>query len=98
MCTWAIWVPYILGAAREMVVALDWTDFDADGHSTIAAYLVTGHGRATPLVWMSVKKARLKGRRNVYEDTVLLRLHEVLRARDEGHGLGGPGVWRSEAV
>ncbi len=74
----AHWVPYVLGAAREIVVALDWTDFDADGHATIAVYLVTGHGRATPLVWMSVKKARLKGRRNVYEDTVLLRLHEVL--------------------
>ena len=74
----AHWVPYVLGAAREIVVALDWTDFDADGQSTIAVYLVTGHGRATPLVWMSVKKARLKGRRNVYEDTVLLRLHEVL--------------------
>ena len=27
---------------------------------------------------MSVKNARLKGRRNVSEDTVLLRLHEVL--------------------
>ena len=74
----AHWVPYVVGAAREIVVALDWTDFDADGHATIAASLVTSHGRATPLVWMSVKKARLKGRRNVSEDTVLLRLHEVL--------------------
>jgi hypothetical protein len=74
----AHWVPYIVGASREIVVALDWTDFDADGHATIALHLVTAHGRATPLVWMSVKKARLKGRRNEYEDTVLLRLHEVL--------------------
>jgi hypothetical protein len=78
---WALfahWVPYILGATQEIVVALDWTDFDADGHSMIALYLVTAHGRATPLVWMSVKKSRLKGRRNVYEDMVLLRFHEVL--------------------
>jgi hypothetical protein len=78
---WALfahWVPYILGASREIVVALDWTDFDADGHSTIALYLVTAHGRATPLVWRSVKKAQLKGRRNEYEDTILLRFHEVL--------------------
>jgi len=74
----AHWVPYVLGATHEIVVALDWTDFDADGHSTIALYLVTAHGRATPLVWMSVKKAQLKGRRNRYEDTVLLRLHEVV--------------------
>src|SRR5260370_7138847 len=74
----AHWVPYVLGATQEIVVALDWTEFDADGHSTIALYLVTAHGRATPLVWMTVTKARSKGRRNHYEATVLLRLHEVL--------------------
>lgn len=74
----AHWVPYVVAASREIVVALDWTDFDADGHSTAACNLVTTHGRATPLVWMTVAKARLKGRRNRYEDTVLLRLHEVL--------------------
>lgn len=72
------WVPYVVGAAREIVVALDWTDFDADGHSTIAAHLVPTHGRSTPLVWMRVTKARLMERRNEYEDTVLLRLHDVL--------------------
>jgi hypothetical protein len=33
----AHWVPYVVGAAREIVVALDWTDFDADEHSTVAA-------------------------------------------------------------
>lgn len=78
---WALfahWVPYVLAARKEIVVALDWTDFDADGHSTIAIYLVTRHGRATPLVWMSVRKRRLKGRRNLFEDAVILRLHEVL--------------------
>ena len=32
----AQWVPYVLAATHEIVVALDWTDFDADGHSTIA--------------------------------------------------------------
>ncbi len=78
---WALfahWVPYVVGVHTEIVAALDWTDFDADGHSTIALYLVTAHGRALPLVWMSVEKAKLKDRRNKYEDTVLLRLHEVL--------------------
>jgi len=78
---WALfahWVPYVLAARKEIVVALDWTDFDADGHSTIAIYLVTRHGRAAPLVWMSVRKGRLKGQRNTFEDAVILRLHEVL--------------------
>src|SRR5450759_5531093 len=74
----AHWVPYVVGATQEIVVALDWTDFDADRHATIALPLVTAHGRATPLVWMTVTKARLKGRRNDYEDTLLLRLREVL--------------------
>jgi len=55
----ADWVPYVLGARKEIVVALDWTEFDADGHATIALYLVTSHGRATPLVWKTVKKASL---------------------------------------
>jgi hypothetical protein len=72
------WVPHVIGANREIVVALDWTAFDADGHATVALHLVTRHGRSTPLVWMTVRTATLKGRRNEYEDTVLLRLHEVL--------------------
>lgn len=74
----AYWVPYVVATTPAIVVALDWTDFDADGHATIALSLVTAHGRALPLIWRTVPKARLKGRRNRYEDEVLLRLHEVL--------------------
>ena len=80
---WALfahWVPHVVGAQTAIVVALDWTDFDADGHATIMLSLVTAHGRALPLVWQSVPKARLQGHRNQYEDEVLLRLHEVLPA------------------
>lgn len=78
---WALfveWVPHVLGAQREIVVALDWTEFDADGHATIALYLVTRHGRATPLIWRTVPERQLKGQRNAAEDSVLLRLREVL--------------------
>lgn len=74
----ASWVPYVIGAQRAVVVAMDWTDFAADGHATLAVSLVTAHGRALPLVWRTVSTARLKGRRNRYEDELLLRLHEVL--------------------
>lgn len=42
----AHWVPHVLGASREIVVALDWTAFDADAHATIALHLVTRHGRS----------------------------------------------------
>src|SRR4051812_47912680 len=37
-----------------------------------------GHGRATPLVWLSVFKDELKDARNAYEDACLRRLAEVL--------------------
>ena len=78
---WALfvhWVPHVLETQREIVVALDWTEFDADDHATVALYLVTRHGRATPLIWRTVPKRQLKGRRNTCEDSVLLRLREVL--------------------
>ena len=35
---------------------MDWTDFDADDHTTLALHRVTGHGRATPLLWLTVGK------------------------------------------
>jgi len=38
------------------------------------------HGRATPLVWLTVDTATLKDRRNAYEYQVLVRLAEVLPA------------------
>jgi len=78
---WALfaqWVPYLVGSRERIVVAMDWTEFDADGHSTIMLSMLTRHGRATPLVWLTVEKAKLKNRRNEYEDQVLNRLAEVL--------------------
>ena len=74
----AHWVPYIVAAREQIVVAMDWTEFDADDQSTIMLSLVTGHGRSTPLIWKTVKKSTLKGKRNSYEDAVLRRLWEVL--------------------
>lgn len=58
------WVTFVVAARMEIVVALDWTEFDKDDQSTIAAYLVTSHGRATPLVWKTVQKSGLKNQRN----------------------------------
>jgi hypothetical protein len=65
------WIRYVVGDRPEALVALDWTEFDADGHSTLAAYLVTRHGRATPLLWRTVEKDTLAGRRNQYEYDLL---------------------------
>ena len=74
------WVPYVVGSRSSITVAMDWTDFDADGQTTIMLSLLCRHGRATPLVWLTVDTATLKDRRNAYEDQVLMRLAEVLPA------------------
>lgn len=55
------WVSFVVGVRKEIVIALDWTEFDKDDHSTLAAYLITRHGRATPLVWRSVPEVYLEG-------------------------------------
>jgi hypothetical protein len=40
--------------------------------------LVTNHGRATPLLWLTVLKDELKDQRNDFEDLCLARLAKVL--------------------
>ena len=75
----ASWVPFILGGRKEARIALDWTHFESDGHATIAAYLLTKHGRATPLVWRSFPLTELSdGGRTDAEDLLLLRLREAI--------------------
>jgi hypothetical protein len=72
------WVRFVVGDRKQLVVALDWTEFDKDGHATLCLYLITRHGRATPLVWKTVEKATLAGKRNGYEKEVIDRLHAIL--------------------
>lgn len=73
-----LWASFVLGSRKEAIIALDWTEFDDDDQSTLAAYLVTSHGRATPLVWKSVKKSTLKGKRTGYELEMVERIHEAI--------------------
>ena len=80
---WALfepWAQFVVGERKEIVLALDWTEFDADDHATLAGYLITSHGRATPLIWMTVSKATLKNKRNDHEYRLIERLHECLAA------------------
>lgn len=72
------WVEHLLGKREKIVVAMDWTDFDADNQTTLALHLVTGHGRATPLIWLSVDRDELKNRRNDFEDPCLTLLKACL--------------------
>jgi len=72
------WAAFVLGARKEIVVALDWTEFEKDDHSTLCAYLVTRHGRATALSWMTVKKSTLEGKRGEYETSLIERLQNAI--------------------
>jgi hypothetical protein len=74
------WAGFVVGDRKEIVLALDWTEFDADDHATLAGYLITSHGRATPLIWMTVRKSTLEGKRNDYEYRLLERMHECVAA------------------
>ena len=76
----AYWTPFIVAARTEVVVALDWTSFAADGQDTIVLAMVTGHGRSTPLLWKTVASSTLKGNQRRYEYELLCRLREVLPA------------------
>ncbi len=70
--SFACWVPYLIGTRKDIVVAMDWTDYDHDGQATIALNLVTRHGRATPLLWLTVWKDELTEQRNDFEDACLV--------------------------
>lgn len=72
------WAKFVIGARKELVLALDWTDFEGDDHTTLAAYVVTSHGRATPLAWMTVQKSSLKGKQKDYEYSFIERIHSAI--------------------
>ena len=81
------WVPYMVGARREIVVALDWTSFARDGHETIVLSMLTGHGRATPRIGdyavMDWENAGLLGPSTVRARLTTLRSSHLLRKLGE---------------
>jgi hypothetical protein len=95
------WVPYVVAERQEIWVALDWTEFDHDGQSTLQANLVSSHGRATPLIWLSAEQSSLEGMRAEVEDALLSRLRETLPATVSkvvilaDRGFGNPGRWQA---
>ena len=98
------WVPYMVCARPEIVVALDWTSFARDGHETIVLSMLTGHGRATPLMWRTVQASTLEGNQWRYDDEWLRTLRHVMLAGvkvtvvvDRGFG-NGPVIqcWSEE--
>ena len=78
--SFARWVPHQVSTRPDILVAMDWTDFDHDDQSTLVLSLVTDHGRAAPLLWLSVWKEEISARRNDFEDACLCRLAETVPA------------------
>jgi hypothetical protein len=76
--SFARWVPQQIAGRQDILVAMDWTDFDHDDQATLVLGLVTGHGRAAPLLWLTVWEEELKNQRNDYEDACLRRLCELV--------------------
>ena len=94
----ACWTPYIVGAREEVVVALDWTSFASDGQDTIVLSMLTGHGRATPLLWKTVETSTLKGNQRRYEYEVAVPVAGGTAGWGEGYGRRGSGLWGLQAV
>lgn len=67
----AQWVRYSIGALKQVVVAMDWTDFAKSKHSTLAIHMVTKHGRASPLMWWTVPTGQGEGWRDQTEKDAL---------------------------
>src|SRR5918912_4645131 len=89
--SFAHWVPHQIGTRRAILVAMDWTAFDHDDQATLVLSLVTGRGRAAPLLWLSVWKDELRNRRNDFEDACLRRLADLVPAGCRGTLLADRG-------
>ena len=73
------WAKFIIGPRREIRLVLDWTEFEPSDHMTLCAYVVTSHGRATPLAWQTFKKSALTaGARSAAEQAFVDRLARAI--------------------
>ena len=87
------WIQFVVGVRTELIIALDWTEFDKDDHVTLCAYAVTRHGRATPLIWKTHLKSELEGHRTQWEHDLVEQLHcaispkvSIILLADRGFG------------
>jgi hypothetical protein len=72
------WVPVVIGSRRRVSVAMDWTDFDHDDHTTLPVSLITRGRRTVPLLAYSVHKSTLKGKREASERHALGLLRDAI--------------------
>ena len=76
-----LWVRHVVGSRAKIVVAMDWTEFDRDGHATLMLSLISNHGRATPLFWTTIQRnGVVVSRRPECEHRLLVQLAESIPA------------------
>lgn len=73
-----LWVNHCIAGNDQIIVNLDWTEFDNDNQSMLVLSLQTSHGRALPLMWETVVKSELTGRRNDIEDALLIKFRDAI--------------------
>jgi len=90
---WTHLIPVLAGPRRRLLISMDWTEFDADDHSTLGLAMITRGKRTIPLVWVTVKKSTLKGRQKSWERMALMALLaavpktiQVIIVADRGFG------------
>lgn len=90
------WVRHVVGAQTQVLLAMDWTDFELDDHTTLCVYLVSTRGRAMPLAWKTIKKSELAGQQTALEEDMVRKLHEWLPAETEVTLLADRGFAKQE--
>ena len=73
-----LWVEFMLLDRTDAWINLDWTDADADDHTTLVASLQEDRGRSTPLMWLTVKKSELEGRKFAHVEALLTQLRAAI--------------------
>jgi hypothetical protein len=74
----ASWTRQVVAGLDEVWVNIDWTEFDRDDHSTLVLSVQTNHGRSMPLMWKTVRKSTIAGKRNDIEEALILRFREAV--------------------
>lgn len=72
------WIPYVISSRKEIMVAMDWSDFALDDQTTLSIQLLTSHGRSTPLLWKTYRKSTLKTHQREYENELLEHLRKSI--------------------
>jgi hypothetical protein len=78
-----LWGPLVVGKREEIVLVIDWTDFEKDDHKTLFMCVITEHGRPTPIYWKTFQKSQMNGKQSQIECEFVQQLHEWIPEKVE---------------